>query len=113
MGTTSSFAPRPTRDSGTGGINVSGSRKRSNLCLREYRGCWRHHVPFRRENRMSRCLRRFVVVGLLLIGLRPVAAQTDAKVDEKSAAQVESKTQKWEFGVSVRAVGGPCVGLFS
>src|SRR5262245_58449147 len=25
--------------------------------------------------------------------------------------KVETKTQKWEFGVSIRAVGGPCAGL--
>jgi hypothetical protein len=28
------------------------------------------------------------------------------------AQPAESKTQKWEFGVSIRAVGGPCAGLF-
>ena len=29
-----------------------------------------------------------------------------------AAGKVESKTQKWEFGVSIRAVGGNCAGLF-
>jgi hypothetical protein len=41
-------------------------------------------------------------------------AQFDAKPEGAAAGPTlgESKTQKWEFGVSIRAVGGPCVGLF-
>lgn len=31
---------------------------------------------------------------------------------EAAPGKIESKTQKWEFGVAIRAVGGPCQGLF-
>jgi len=42
-------------------------------------------------------------------------AQFDTPAGKAPAAPAplgESKTQKWEFGVSIRAVGGPCAGLF-
>src|SRR4051812_15892738 len=40
--------------------------------------------------------------GALSSGIAPANA---------AAAVLESRTQKWEFGISVRAVGGPCAGL--
>jgi len=42
-------------------------------------------------------------------------AQFDTPAGKAPAAQpqlAEAKTHKWEFGVSIRAVGGPCAGLF-
>jgi len=52
-------------------------------------------------------LRSLVFVIAVLVALTACA-------DEPSAsAPVESRTQKWEFGVSIRAVGGPCAGLFA
>jgi hypothetical protein len=49
----------------------------------------------------------------------PAAAQFDTKPKVGASAGApagaplaEAKTQKWEFGVSIRAVGGPCAGLF-
>jgi len=60
--------------------------------------------------------RRFVCIGIFCWLL--VSAETSAQFDTKPAGggaafpPGESKTQKWEFGVSIRAVGGPCAGLF-
>jgi hypothetical protein len=41
------------------------------------------------------------------------AAQFDGRPAEDRLRLGESKTQSWEFGVSIRAVGGPSTGLFS
>jgi len=40
-------------------------------------------------------------------GAEPRAAEARAV----EARTVESQTQKWEFGIAIRAVGGPCAGL--
>jgi hypothetical protein len=53
-------------------------------------------------------------LGALLLQA-PAAAQFDTKPKASAPAAAplpEAKPQKWEFGVSIRAVGGPCAGLF-
>jgi len=60
-----------------------------------------------------------LLAGCIVAGLSGVApAQFDVKPTTKSGSTGSpvgetSKTQKWEFGVSIRAVGGPSAGLFS
>jgi len=60
-------------------------------------------------------LRSLAVISLMsclpLTG-RAQFGDTPAAAPGGTAAKVETKTQKWEFGVSIRAVGGPCAGLF-
>src|SRR6185503_9705096 len=53
----------------------------------------------------------------------PVVSDAEAQNEPKAAAEpakalppvaeqpVASETHKWEFGISIRAVGGPCAGL--
>src|SRR5262245_409811 len=48
-------------------------------------------------------------VGTLYISL--AVAQVPAEKPVEAKAAPDSRTQKWEFGISVRAVGGPCAGL--
>lgn len=59
-------------------------------------------------------LDRFVgALAICLIVPATVVAQFDTRPAAGAAARpVEAKAQKWEFGVSIRAVGGPCAGLF-
>src|SRR5262249_20745549 len=40
----------------------------------------------------------------------PAPAAPPAPADA-SPRRLESQTHKWEFGIAVRAVGGPCIGL--
>ena len=42
----------------------------------------------------------------------PSLAMRRSRPRRASRERSRSKTQKWEFGVSIRAVGGPCAGLF-
>lgn len=51
------------------------------------------------------CLLLVPGAGFAQFGTRPAGAAASLQLDE-------AKTQKWEFGVSIRAVGGPCAGLF-
>jgi transglutaminase superfamily protein len=52
----------------------------------------------------------FVALATTLFAL--VACTDEPALQPAAAAPpVESRTQKWEFGISVRAVGGPCAGL--
>jgi hypothetical protein len=41
---------------------------------------------------------------------KPVAAEAPAAIE---APPPEAQTQKWEFGISVRAAGGPCGGILA
>ncbi len=50
-----------------------------------------------------------VAVAPFLLPLNALAQFGDAP--QSAAGAIESKTQKWEFGVSIRAVGGPNAGL--
>jgi hypothetical protein len=50
-------------------------------------------------------------VCILFVSL--AAAQEPAEKPAEAKAAPESRTQKWEFGISVRAVGGPCAGLLA
>jgi hypothetical protein len=56
-------------------------------------------------------------IALCLATLTPATAaaqfETKPAPGQKAAAPLgEAKPQKWEFGVSIRAEGGPCAGLF-
>lgn len=42
-----------------------------------------------------------------------VSGQTEEKVETKTEAAAQSQTQTWEFGISVRASGGPCGAIFA
>jgi len=54
-----------------------------------------------------------LIVIAIALAAAAVAADEPALAPAASAAPAaEARTQKWEFGVSVRAVGGPCAGLF-
>jgi hypothetical protein len=57
-------------------------------------------------------LHSLVAVVTALATLTAGADEPAVPAAEAGAPAVESRTQKWEFGVSVRAVGGPCAGLF-
>jgi transglutaminase superfamily protein len=55
----------------------------------------------------------------LLVVIAGALTATVARTDEPAVAAApvaapaaEAQTHKWEFGISVRAVGGPCAGLF-
>src|SRR5262245_51585983 len=41
----------------------------------------------------------------------PAAAASDKPVEKPSEKSAAAQTQKWEFGTSIRATGGPCAGL--
>lgn len=56
-------------------------------------------------------LRPLVTVLLGITALTASADEPVAAPNVETAAAVESQTHKWEFGISVRAVGGPCGGL--
>jgi transglutaminase-like putative cysteine protease len=78
---------------------------------------------------MFQVLRRLAVAASILALVSPAPAQfvdapkvetpkTEAKPTEPQAGPVQAaekpagaQTQKWEFGTSVRATGGPCAGL--
>jgi len=56
-----------------------------------------------------------LIAAIVLVSI-PTAASaqfgnTPAPLTPRAGGKTESKTQKWEFGVSIRAVGGPCAGL--
>jgi hypothetical protein len=75
----------------------------------------RGSAPLCREGSMAR--RRYLLlaaIGALFVSFTAADEPTDNPADkpaEAAAPAVESRTQKWEFGISVRAVGGPCAGL--
>jgi transglutaminase superfamily protein len=65
--------------------------------------------------------RRWMALAALVLSPTVVWGQADEQTADKAAAdkpkdagvqQPAAGTQKWEFGVSIRAVGGPCSGLF-
>ncbi|HZN35448.1 MAG TPA: transglutaminase-like domain-containing protein [Pirellulaceae bacterium] len=59
-------------------------------------------------------VRLLVIVAALSIFARPAAGQfgnAPAPPAAGAGGKLESRTQKWEFGVSIRAMGGPCAGL--
>jgi transglutaminase-like putative cysteine protease len=56
---------------------------------------------------------RCVVAALLLLPAAARAQFDTRPPSDGGSALGEARTQKWEFGVSIRAVGGPSVGLFS
>jgi Transglutaminase-like superfamily len=63
-----------------------------------------------REGSMSRLAYLLLApVCTLCVGVAAAQEPTDNPTESKAAP--ESRTQKWEFGISVRAVGGPCAGL--
>src|SRR5262249_43861196 len=57
------------------------------------------------------CRLRSVVVTAMTLVVLAARADEPAAEQPAAAASAESRTQKWEFGISVRAVGGPCAGL--
>lgn len=61
-------------------------------------------------------LRRLsIALVVWTLAAAPAWAQFDTPAGKAPAAApqfAEAKTHKWEFGVSIRAVGGPCAGLF-
>ena len=55
---------------------------------------------------------RLLMVAALLVTLpRPATGQFGNAPAPGATGKQESRTQKWEFGVSIRAMGGPCAGL--
>jgi hypothetical protein len=58
------------------------------------------------------CLAALLVVPRVVCGqFDATTPAADAKAGAADATQPASRTQTWEFGVAIRAVGGPCVGL--
>jgi hypothetical protein len=62
--------------------------------------------------RLVRWLLVFAAMETLPAAVQAQFGTAPAPAAGGAALQIESKTQKWEFGVSIRAVGGPCAGLF-
>src|SRR5436309_8191820 len=87
-----------------------------------------------REGKPSMCLRWLPAAGLFLAvcvtafgqlveapkteapkvdaaKAEPPAAQPPAPPEKPAEKSAEAQTHKWEFGIAIRAVGGPCAGL--
>jgi hypothetical protein len=58
------------------------------------------------------CRRNWLLATISIFLLAATGLSQEAAVSTTAAeAPTESRTQKWEFGISIRAVGGPCAGL--